>query len=131
MPDALSKKNIPVSEISQTLNAIWHKLDEKKTMKACLFNLLIYEESSEPHTFLHSTLEDVASKYPCRMISIYEDKKTTTEELKAHVSADLIGEGANLVAHDHIRIEMPTKHRLQAPFLILPYILPDLPIFLL
>lgn len=131
MPDTLSKKNISVPEISATLKAIWQKLDEKKTVKACLFNLLIYEESSEPHTVLHSTLEDVASKYPCRMISIYEDKKTSSNKLKAHVSADLIGEGTNLVAHDHIQIEMPTQMRLQAPFLVLPHILPDLPIFLL
>ncbi len=131
MSDTLSQKNIPVSEISQTLNAIWQKLGEKKTIKACLFNLLIYEESSEPHTVLHSTLKDVASKYPCRMISVYEDKKTKSDELLAHVSADLIGEGTNLVAHDHIQIELPTKHRLQTPFLVLPHILPDLPIYLL
>ncbi len=131
MSDTLRKENIPVSEIGTTLDGIWKKLEEKKTIKACLFNLLIYEESSEPHTVLHSTLENVVSQYPCRVISVYEDRATRHNEVRADVSAELIGKGENLVAHDQISLKVPSALRMQTPFLVLPHILPDLPIYLL
>lgn len=117
------------SEIEKELCRIWDELSKKDKMRACLFNLIVYTKNSDRVAYIRDITQRVIEKFPCRIIFICSDSSKDEGFLETKVS--VAASDTSSIVCDHIEITIPTKDDKKIPFLILPHILADLPIYLL
>lgn len=123
---------IKPSEIESQLKATWdHLAKDKKMMKACLFNLIVYTKVSERTDYFRTIVQHVIEKFPCRIIFISADTHTDQAYLKTGVSIINVGEKDSPIACDNIDIAVAGQDYQRVPFIILPHLIPDLPVYLL
>ena len=119
------------SEIENELKRIWESLETTNTMRACLFNLIIYTQKGHRAGYIHKIAQKVIEKFPSRIIFVTIDKTNSEEMLKTEVSILSASQGEYDVACDFISIEASYNAKKKIPFIVLPHILPDLPVYLL
>lgn len=100
-----------------------------ETVKACLFNLIIYTHESRREEYLHKLVHTVIEKFPCRIIFIELEKSSTVDFLNITVSKEFFQNGES-IACDQITINASADKASQIPFIVLEYIVPDLPVYL-
>ncbi|MFI5335007.1 MAG: glucose-6-phosphate dehydrogenase assembly protein OpcA [Chlamydiales bacterium] len=116
------------SEIQSTLSKIWDSLESSGKMRASLFNLIFYADEGPRGEYTQKIAQHVIEQFPARIIMIRGSK---SEGLVTKVSL-LSPRGKEMdVACDLIEINVSSIERIRVPFLILPHILPDLPIYLI
>lgn len=115
--------------IGKTLTDIWHELARKGQMRACLFNLILYNPLSDRTEYIKKISQKVLEKFPCRIILINHD--SSKQDLESTVSVIPQDEKENSVVCDFIELKVGTKELTRASFLLLPHLLPDLPVYLL
>jgi glucose-6-phosphate dehydrogenase assembly protein OpcA len=118
------------SQIERTLNSIWEALESTNKMRASLFNLIIYAPKNERASYIHKVAEKMIERFPSRVILISVDKTPGQNYLNTKVSVMASAEKANDVACDFIEIDVAGEHQIRIPFLILPHLLPDLPVYI-
>lgn len=118
------------SEIENELTRIWDKLQGTNKMRACLFNLIIVSEKNRRGEYLKQVAQKVIEKFPSRIIYVEYDAQDPSEKLQTSVSVLTANEGSCSIVCDLIRIEVSRSCKNRVPFLILPHILPDLPVYL-
>ncbi len=118
------------SQIESELEQIWDSFQGTNKMRACLFNLIIYAKKSQRINYLTQIAQKVIEKFPSRIIFVTFDDKAGKNTLKTAVSVMTADEGESEIACDLIEIEVSQDLHNRVPFLILPHILPDLPIYL-
>ena len=121
---------IEPSQIQSELTRIWENLEGANKTRACLFNLIIYAEKDRREAYLHTIAQKVIDKFPSRVIYISADKASKEDFLKTSVSVLFAGKKECDVACDLIHIDVAGFKQMRVPFLILPHILPDLPVYL-
>ena len=99
-------------------------------IKACLFNLIIYSHDPRRAAYLHQIVQAILEKFPCRIIFIQAHNNNGEEYLRSSVSNVVIGEGDVSISCDQINIDVTTKQLYRVPFVLLPILVPDLPIYL-
>lgn len=114
------------SKIESQLINIWEHLAKEK-MRACLFNLIVFNRLSPRTDYIRTIVQNVSEKYPCRVLFITSDPDAPKPYLKTAVSVV----GATNIACDYIDIGASGPNIDQVPNLILPHLVPDLPISLL
>lgn len=112
--------------IEAELIKLWEQLAKEK-MRACLFNLIVFNTLSLRTDYIRDIVQKVSEKYPCRVLFISSDLQSNTSYLKTAVS--VVGNGT--IACDYIDIGVAGSEIGKIPFLLLPHIIPDLPISLL
>jgi len=120
-----------VSEIQSQLSRIWESLEGTNKMRACLFNLVLYTEKNERALYIQELAQKVIERFPSRVIFITIDKEAPPSTLKANVSIMTAAKGECDVVCDYIELELSSDEMAKVPFILLPHILPDLPIYLL
>lgn len=123
-------ETIHPSDIESELGRIWESFQGTNKMRACLFNLIIYAEAGQRNAYLNQIAQKVIEKFPSRIIFISYDEKCTDHALRTKVSVLTADEGENEIACDLIEIDVCNKDHPIVPFVILPHILPDLPVYL-
>ncbi len=123
-------QTIPPSQIETELEKIWESLQGTNKMRACLFNLVIYGQKGQRAGYLNSLAEKMIQKFPSRIIFVTYDEHASTDFLETSVSIMSAEEGSNEIVCDVINIDVGKESKKQIPFLILPHILPDLPVYL-
>ena len=118
------------SEIENELTRIWDSLQGTNKMRACLFNLIIVSEKNRREEYLKQVAQKVIEKFPSRIIFVEYDPQDPNEKLQTSVSVLTANEGECSIVCDLIRIEVSRSKKDRIPFLILPHILPDLPVYL-
>lgn len=101
-------------------------------MTACLFNLIIY--TNEPHrsSFMRGMVLKVMEKFPCRILFIEEKREEKEHDyLTVSTSNAVIEQGGSAVACDLINFDVTPSRLDRIPFVLLPHLVPDLPIYLL
>ena len=121
---------IAPSEIESELEKIWDSLQGTNKMRACLFNLIIYSKKSQRVGYLNEITQKIIEKFPCRIIFVTHDETCSSHDLKTSVSVLTADEGEYEIVCDLIEVEVCSKDHPRVPFVILPHILPDLPIYL-
>lgn len=121
---------ISPSEIQNELTRIWDTLDGTQKMRASLFNLIFYTRKTSRDTYLHTIAQKVIEQFPSRVIFISVDNDTNEDILNASVSIMYAGKGESAVACDLIHLDVSKSKLGRIPFVILPHILPDLPVYL-
>lgn len=114
------------AKIEPELIRLWEDLAKEK-MRACLFNLIVFNRLSARTDYIRDIVQKVSEKYPCRVLFITSDPDSQHPYLKTAVS--VVGTGS--IACDYIDIGVSGPDLERVPFVLLPHIIPDLPISLL
>lgn len=120
-----------VSEISSELHRMWDSLEGTNKMRASLFNLLVICPKNKHAEYVHTITHKVLERFPSRVIFITVDKTLQGDFLDASVSIISGARGEYQVVCDFIEIQTSQASLPKIPFIILPHLLPDLPIYLL
>jgi len=123
-------QTIHPADIESELDRIWDSLQGSNKMRACLFNLIIYAKKCQRVGYLNQIAQKVIEKFPSRVIFITYDDTCSNQDLLTSVSVMTADEGEYEIACDLIEVEVCSKDHPRVPFVILPHILPDLPIYL-
>ena len=96
---------------------------------ACLFNLIIYAHHPDKIASLQVLTEAVTERFPCRIIFIQSDASSEPVlDIKASLCSTVDG---RLPDYEEIRIAVSSPNLNRIPYVILSYLLSDLPVFLL
>jgi glucose-6-phosphate dehydrogenase assembly protein OpcA len=125
------QNHIQLANISEELTQLWDKEQGQNKIRASLFSLILYVQKNDKTPFFQSLIKSVVSKFPCRVILIINEALAKEEYLRTAVSSETIGEGDLKIFCETIQIEVAGKLIERVPFIVLPQILPDLPVYLL
>lgn len=112
--------------IETELLKLWEQLAKQK-MRACLFNLIVFNKLSPRTDYIRDIVQKISEKYPCRVLFISSDPESKNPYLKTAVS--VVGDGN--IACDYIDIGVSGSEIEKVPYLLMPHIIPDLPVSLL
>lgn len=118
------------SAIHSQLNHLWDVFEGAGKMRASLFNLIFYTEKKAHADYVREIAHRVIEKYPSRIIFITANPTHSEGQLITKVDVLPVGKEVD-VACDLIDIEVEGTALSRVPFLILPHLLPDLPIYLI
>ncbi|PWU14464.1 MAG: hypothetical protein C5B45_04390 [Chlamydiae bacterium] len=121
---------ISPAQIEQELKRIWESLETKNIIRACLFNLIFFTYNNPRKAYFQKVVHSVVEKFPSRVLFITIDQTSQKEELLTQVSMLFSGKAEYDVACDYIEVQASSSSQARIPFLILPHILPDLPVYL-
>lgn len=127
---ATSLHTVKPELIQQELNRIWESLETTNTTRACLFNLVFYTERNHRTAYIQRIAQSVVKRFPARVIFVAANKDSKEDYLKTDVSILNSSTGENDVACDFIQIEAGGSSQQRIPFLILPHLISDLPVYL-
>ena len=99
-------------------------------LKASLFNLIAVSDSLEEAARCRDFVHLVTQKFPCQIFLIQTDDTSSMDFFHTEHVVQSTGHGTNKVCFDEITIESSRSELKKAPFVILPKILPDLPVYL-
>jgi len=119
-----------ICDIPAELTRIWDSLEGTSKMRACLFNLILFTQKNERTAYVQDLAQKVVERFPSRVIFITVDKTATEDFLKANVSIMTGAKGECDIVCDYIEFEASSSSMPKVPFVILPHILPDLPVYL-
>ncbi|MFC2049230.1 glucose-6-phosphate dehydrogenase assembly protein OpcA [Chlamydiota bacterium] len=122
---------IQLTDLNDELIRLWNTEQGQKKTRASLFNLILYVQKTKRAGFYQELIKSVISKFPCRVMLILSDDSPEEEYLRTKVSSHTLGEGDQQVYCEIIQIEVAGKLSERVPFIIIPQILPDLPVYLL
>ena len=101
------------------------------TLKACLFTLIVLVKDLEHTVFVQDLVNLIAKKNPCKIIFVSVDTTTQESILDKDCSTRVIGDTSANVVCDVVSIHVGASQVHAIPFLIIPEIIPDLPVFML
>lgn len=118
------------SNIEPELIRIWEGLAKENKIRASLFNLIVFTRFSPRTDYFRNIVQKVVEKFPCRTLFISHDPDSSQPYLKTAISVVSPSEEAS-IACDQIDIGVAGPDLQRVPFVILPHLIPDLPIYLL
>lgn len=121
---------IQPSEIEKELERIWDSLQGTNKMRACLFNLIIFSKKGQREGYLEQLAQKMIEKFPSRIIFITNDRDQSESSLTTSVSVMSANEGESEIVCDLIKLDVSGEDSKRVPFIILPHIIPDLPVYL-
>lgn len=119
------------ADIHSELTRIWDSLEGTGKMRASLFNLIFYTQKNERAPYIRNIARKVVEKFPSRVILVSADQASKESYLKASVFVLPASKGDSDIACDMIEVEASGDQLMRVPFVILPHILPDLPIYMI
>lgn len=125
-----SQQIVPPHQIENELLRIWHSMDRGRQMRAGLFNLIIFNEFSSRTDYIRKIVQKIIDTFPCRVLFVSHDPDPSKNYLKTAVSV-IAAEGKNATFCDDIDIGVAGSDWERVPYVILPHIIPDLPVYLL
>jgi glucose-6-phosphate dehydrogenase assembly protein OpcA len=124
-------EHVPVASIESELSALWDTQLDPKKVKACLFSLVIYTKNLRRIPFFEGIIHSFIEKYPCRILFIQGNDQDKNAPINIKISNVIVSEGDTVIGCDQIVLETGTDHLHRIPFIILPHIVPDLPLYFL
>lgn len=123
-------------DLKQALDdAIGVDNQKNKISKACLFTLVIYGNEERRIKYLQELIESILDKFPCRIIFIKADKNASDSYFHVTVSNVISGQssasGGASVACDQIVINTSYDQNFRVPYVVIPHIVSDRPVYLL
>lgn len=126
----LTSQVVSPGAIQETLDKIWESFETTNVTRASLFNLIFYSQKNGRTAYIKKLTQKIIEKFPSRVLFIAVDKDSKENFLKTEVSILSSSRGEFDVACDYIQIEAGGASLSRVPFVVLPHILPDLPVYL-
>lgn len=92
--------------------------------RASLFNLIVYASSEARSKYIKTLLSKLTEKFPCRILFL---NLRQNHKLAFNISAEV----KENIPCDFIEITLSESDEKKAPYLLLPLLIPDIPIFAL
>ncbi len=121
---------VPPSQIQKGLDALWNSEENKDKVKASLFNVIFFTTKSVREEYLRKVAFKLIEKFPARIFFISSNSSSQENSIKTAVSVMTTEQGEYNITCDVIEISAQGKEERQIPFVLLPHIIPDLPVFL-
>jgi glucose-6-phosphate dehydrogenase assembly protein OpcA len=122
--------DIQIPNIEKALKDLCEISKDKKYIKSCLFTLIIYAHEPRRIKYHQELINNILEKFPCRIIFIQRESETVNR-LHVNVANVTSGQGGTAVICDQITIMSSQNELHRVPYLIIPHIIPDLPVYLL
>ncbi|MBM3198493.1 MAG: hypothetical protein FJZ58_04470 [Chlamydiae bacterium] len=122
---------VPPQNIRSKLDDLWNSQETKYKMRASLFNLIFFMKKSPREEYIRKIASKLVEKFPARIFFISLDPSLGEGQLQTFVSVMATMQGEFAITCDLIEIRSGDKDKNKIPFLILPHIIPDLPVFLI
>lgn len=122
------KEEKKIKVANNELNQLEKLQANTNKIKACLFNLIVYTHEPAYVTYFKKIAHMIMEIFPCRVMFIHENRMLQAPFLKIHVNTEELVNPIGMVC-DEINIEASTDQLARVPFLILPYFVPELPIY--
>ena len=126
----LKTKQVPPSQIEHELTQIWDSLEKKGKWRASLFNLILYSRKDERSDYVLTLAQKIIEKFPSRVIFVVVDPNKDPDYMMTKVSVLSSSDKSEDFACDYIEITVGEKAEPIVPFLILPELISDLPVYL-
>lgn len=123
-------EDIQVPNIEKALESLCESPKDKKHIKACLFTLIIYAHDPKRIKYHQDLIDTILDKFPCRIIFIQGESKPT-KYLHVDVANVTSGKAGTMVVCDQITIKSSKSELHRVPYIVIPHIVPDLPVYLL
>jgi glucose-6-phosphate dehydrogenase assembly protein OpcA len=120
---------ITLTNIQNELETQSKNLKVENSRAASLFNLIVFCHPDNTQEYYLKLTESLMAKYPCRVFFISEH--LSGDLLETNVEIKTFPEGNRSVTCDFISFNVSPQHTHKVPYLILPHLTPDLPIYLL
>lgn len=122
---------IEPKEIEKAQERLRSKYQGTSVIGASLFNLVIYAKKDNREDYLQQIAKIVVNKFPCRIIFITEFPEGKEDFFRTYVSEIEPSKG-NSVFCELINFDVSgPKSKERLPFVVLPHLLSDLPVYLL
>lgn len=122
--------DIQIPNIEKALENLCESPKDKKHIKACLFTLIIYAHEPKRIKYHQELIDNILDKFPCRIIFIQGESKPT-KYLHVDVANVTSGKAGTMVVCDQITIKSSHSELHRVPYIVIPHIVPDLPVYLL
>ncbi|MCE5316860.1 MAG: glucose-6-phosphate dehydrogenase assembly protein OpcA [Parachlamydia sp.] len=124
-------EEIRIADIAKELERQCEQQQANNQMRASLFNLILYSHEKRRAAYLQDFVGSIVEKFPCRIIFIQGDRDPDQNYLRVSVSSIVTTKGEMSIACDQIQIEVSASQMARVPFIILPHLISDLPVYLL
>lgn len=124
-------EEIRIADIAKELERQWELQQANNQMRASLFNLILYSHEKRRSANLQDFVGSIIEKFPCRIIFIQGDRDPSQNYLRVSVSNIVTSKGESTIACDQIQIEVSASQMRRVPFIVLPHLISDLPVYLL
>lgn len=104
---------------------------KNKLSKSCLFTLVIYAQEERRVNYLQELVDTILDKFPCRIIFIKASQTADRPFFNVTTSTVTSGQTTSPVSCDQVIIETSLDQIHKVPFVIVPHIASDLPLYLL
>lgn len=101
------------------------------TLKASLFTLIVVVKDAPRTLYMQRLVNLITRKFPCKLVFVAIDTGAADSFLRFESSARVVGSGQKSISCDVLTIETSHDQVHRVPFLVIPEILTDLPVFLL
>ena len=118
------------NKIESELLHVWESLAKTNKMRASLFNLIVFNQLSSRTDYIRNIVQKIIDTFPCRVLFVSHDADPSKNYLKTAVSV-MGSEITNSIVCDDIDIGVAGSDWERVPYVILPHIVPDLPVYLL
>lgn len=125
--------SIQLANIDEELVRLWDKELGEKKIHSSLFTCILYiqkEGAEDKSDFYQTVIKSVVAKFPCRVIVIVNDLTPDANYLRTSVSSETLGTADQQIFCEIIQVEVAGKLIERVPFIVLPYLQPDLPVYL-
>lgn len=131
LEDQTLQHEVEIGNVEKDLNRYWNEKMAAGEIKACLFNLVIYAHEDRRAAYLREIAHDILEHFPCRIIFIKGDKNPELDHLNISVTSEIIGKDQRKIACDEMMIDVGYQKLSRIPYLVIPHLVADLPIYLL
>jgi len=122
--------DIQIPDIEKSLEKLCESPKDKKQIKACLFTLIIYAHEPRRIKYHQELIDNILDKFPCRIIFI-QGENQPGKHLHVDVANVTSGREGTMVVCDQITIKSSQSELARVPYIVVPHIVPDLPVYLL
>jgi glucose-6-phosphate dehydrogenase assembly protein OpcA len=124
-------EEILIADIDKELEKLREAEESQHQIRASLFNLILYNNEARRTAHFQEFVQAIIDIYPCRIVFIQSDSDPSHNYIRVSVSSVATSKGEVSIACDQIHVEVTASQLHRVPYLILPHLLADLPIYLL
>ncbi len=105
--------------------------DKEVGLSSCLFNIVVFSPLPQRTKYFKGLVHSIVEHFPSRIHFAEMDCRSTAPKVTVEFQSSAIRRGPYLTGYEEAIFHFTPEQRAQIPFLILPYLLPDLPVVLL
>ncbi|TXI40945.1 MAG: hypothetical protein E6Q59_02870 [Nitrosomonas sp.] len=123
---------MPIADsMSKPINLETCSADQVGGFHAYLFNLVVFSPFKHRTPYLQRLVQSIADNFLSRVLFVEIDDTTPNSEPVIQFQSSALRKEPNITGYEEITFKVPKDQSEKVSFLLLPYLLPDLPVVML